>query len=97
MIKCNKCGDEFSYGRKISCCNSIRFGKIFEGYKRNHQWNCNYSFKGYEPRLSNLRESSGLNLIEKESSVTYNWNCQSLDIEKHHEGLHDKEYIIMYE
>ncbi len=40
MIKCEECGDEFSYGRKINCCNSIFFGMIFSENKIDHNWNC---------------------------------------------------------
>jgi hypothetical protein len=41
MIKCEECRDEFSYGRKINCCNSVFFGVIFTGAKEDHKWNCN--------------------------------------------------------
>jgi len=41
MIKCEECGDEFSYGRKIKCCKSIDFGVIFLGNRKDHKWNCN--------------------------------------------------------
>ena len=41
MLKCEECGDEFSYGRKINCCKSIYFGKIFTNSKKDHKWNCN--------------------------------------------------------
>lgn len=42
MIKCEECGDEFSYGRKINCCKSVYFGVIFSGNKDHHKWNCNH-------------------------------------------------------
>ncbi|MFX0022453.1 MAG: hypothetical protein ACFE9S_08995 [Candidatus Hermodarchaeota archaeon] len=41
MLKCEECGDEFSYGRKINCCKSIYFGMIFSNRKKDHKWNCN--------------------------------------------------------
>ncbi|MFX0006514.1 MAG: hypothetical protein ACFFA7_14175 [Promethearchaeota archaeon] len=41
MIKCEECGDEFSYGRKINCCKSVYFGKIFSNCIKDYKWNCN--------------------------------------------------------
>lgn len=47
MIKCDECGEEFSYGRKINCCKSIYFGQIFNASKREHKWNNNPDIVNY--------------------------------------------------
>ncbi|MFX0004923.1 MAG: hypothetical protein ACFE9C_09485 [Candidatus Hodarchaeota archaeon] len=41
MIKCDECGEEFSFGRKINCCKSTHFGVIFTGIRKDYKWNCN--------------------------------------------------------
>ena len=84
MIKCPECREDFSYGRKISCCNSIHFGAIFEiegkieGNK--YQWNCSR----IGTKSSNIsRQKLSLNKIlkmrevDKEKKNGYQWNCVS--------------------
>jgi len=42
-IRCNICGKEYSYGRKISldCCGKVsNFGIIFENEREYHNWHC---------------------------------------------------------
>jgi len=42
-IRCNICGKEYSYGRKISldCCGAVsNFGVIFENGSNTYGWNC---------------------------------------------------------
>ena len=42
-IRCNICGKEYSYGRKISldCCGEVsNFGVIFENGSNTYDWNC---------------------------------------------------------
>jgi hypothetical protein len=43
MLRCEKCGKEYSYGRKIhhECDgNLITHGVIFESSTMSHGWNC---------------------------------------------------------
>jgi hypothetical protein len=43
MLRCEKCGKEYSYGRKIhhECGeNLINHGVIFEHSRMAHDWNC---------------------------------------------------------
>lgn len=42
-IRCNICGKEYSYGRKISldCCGEVsNFGVVFENGINTYDWNC---------------------------------------------------------
>ena len=97
MIKCLKCGDKFSYGRKICCCNSTYFGTIFIGNKKDHNWNCNIfgtKNKSYEPSIEEISE---LNIIEKEIPIFYNWNCEtSIRCKNQKDGI-EKDYVLIYE
>ena len=43
MLNCKKCGNAYSYGRKIyhKCGdNSITHGVVFENSRKYHDWNC---------------------------------------------------------
>ena len=43
MLKCNKCGKEYSYGRKIHHeCNQnfVNHGVIFGDSRKRYDWNC---------------------------------------------------------
>lgn len=97
MIKCLECGDEFSYGRKICCCNSIYFGMIFSDKKIDHKWNCSTNIPNYNIIESRISEILETNVIEDENPVHYNWNCETPMIFKKQRDMEIKEYIIMYE
>jgi hypothetical protein len=43
IIKCSDCGLEYSYGRNLchTCnFNTIFFGAIFKGDRKEYKWNC---------------------------------------------------------
>jgi hypothetical protein len=80
MMKCPECREEFSYGRRISCCNSIHFGAIFEDEGNHYQWNCNRiriksSNISYQKLISN--KILEMKEVNKEKRNSYQWNCVS--------------------
>lgn len=57
MIKCPKCGEEYSYGRKIyhSCEGfSMYHGALLCGDRIEHPWNCTYNRKNEDTKLKVL-------------------------------------------
>ena len=81
MIECPECGEEFSYGRKIShTCNnnSITFGKIFELEPQGHNWNCDNAMACMELLESDLNSVDsievGITRKEKLENEEYDWN-----------------------
>jgi hypothetical protein len=65
MIKCPKCGIEYSLGRKIyhSCEDfEICHGVIFEKVRISRPWNCNPIEKMNQPKVVPIKE---LNIVEK--------------------------------
>lgn len=76
MIKCKECGKEYSYGRKIFCCNSTYFGIIFEDNRKIHNWNIIYLLKRKKPNLNHTGEISELNSLKKNLPILNNWNLE---------------------
>jgi len=81
MIECPECGEEYSYGRKIShTCknNSITFGKIFELEHQSHNWNCDVSMACMDLLKSELdlidSIAEGITHKEKLENDKYDWN-----------------------
>ncbi|UCC18575.1 MAG: hypothetical protein JSV62_10745 [Promethearchaeota archaeon] len=97
MIKCLKCGDEFSYGRKISCCNSTYFGTIYYDKKKDYRWNCNIPLIKSESDKPIIKDFSDLNITEKEVQISYSWNCETSRRFKIQEEMIEKDYPIIYE
>lgn len=88
MISCPECGEEYSYGRKIShTChkNSIAFGKIFELEHHGHNWNCDTGMACMDSLASNLNSVESIvakNLhFEKLETTGYKENDLRLKIE----------------
>ncbi len=88
MINCPECGEEYSYGRKIShICqdNSIEFGKIFEFEHQGHKWNCDTAMACMELLTSNLDSVESfvekIPRIEKLETNDHKWNDLKLNIE----------------
>jgi hypothetical protein len=80
MIKCPECREHFSYGRKISCCNSIHFGAIFKAEGKNYQWNCSrIGTKSSNISRQKLSSNKILKMREvgKEKKNNSQWNCVS--------------------
>ena len=97
MIKCLKCGDEFSYGRKICCCNSTYFGMIFNDKKKNHKWNCNTAMTSHIPADSSEEDISEISIIDYEKPIYYDWNCETSMRFKNLKGFVEKDYALIYE
>ncbi|MFX1524989.1 MAG: hypothetical protein ACFFCC_15890 [Promethearchaeota archaeon] len=81
LVECPECGEEYSYGRKIShTCknNSITFGKIFEIKCGEHKWNCNTAMACMELLESELDSVESVVEItprlEKLEITDYKWN-----------------------
>ncbi len=97
MIKCLNCGEEFSYGRKISCCNSTYFGMIFNEHKKNHKWNCYTimtSNNSYESFAEDFPETR---IVDYEHFIDYNWNCETSMRLKIQKDLLERDYVLLYE
>ncbi len=97
MIKCQNCGEEFSYGRKISCCHSTYFGIIFNGVRIFHKWNCNTLMSIKESNEALEEDFSEVSIIDDQKPTNYNWNCKTpLRLEKQNE-LIERDYVLIYE
>jgi hypothetical protein len=97
LIKCLECGDEFSYGRKITCCNSTYFGKIFNNIKKDYQWNCYKSMSIKVFNKSLVKEIPEIIVLDKGIAINYDWNCDpSLRI-KIQKNMEEYDYILIYE
>jgi len=97
MIKCLKCGEEFSYGRKICCCNSTYFGMIFNENKKNRKWNCHtimISNNSYESFIEDFPEKR---IVDYEHPIDYNWNCETSMRFKIQKDLLERDYVLIYE
>ena len=97
MIKCLICGDEFSYGRKISCCNTTYFGMIFNKNRKNRKWNCLTKLsinRSYESFIDSFPEKK---IIKNEPPSKYNWNCETSMRFKNHQELLERKYVLIYE
>lgn len=97
MIKCEECGEEFSYGRKISCCNSIHFGMIFSASKKDHKWNCNPDIINYESFELYTKEILEMLVVDDEEPIYYDWNCETSKRFKRQKNMEIKGYVILYE
>jgi len=97
MIKCHNCGEEFSYGRKICCCNSIFFGMIVNENKKNHKWNCdtmNTINNSYESFVEDFPDKD---IVDYEHPIDYNWNCETSMRLKIQKDLLERDYVLIYE
>ncbi|MFX1494203.1 MAG: hypothetical protein ACFFBZ_07980 [Promethearchaeota archaeon] len=80
VIKCPKCGIEYSYGRNIChICEDhlLFFGTLFNKDRREYQWNCNSKIisdvSPVNPPKSELLLNDEELLMEEKNS--YEWNC----------------------
>lgn len=99
MIKCSECGNEFSYGRKISCCNTIFFGIIFIDNKKDHKWNCITHISNSESTELLIEEISKMKFVDDKKPIHYNWNCDNSRRFQHQEDLEIemRAYIKIFE
>lgn len=95
MIRCEICGEEFSYGRKISCCKSIHFGIIFSAYKKDHKWNCNPEIIKME--YSDIYPREIIKVIIDNTPISYDWNCETSKRFNLQENIEMRDHIIFYE
>ncbi|MFW9972025.1 MAG: hypothetical protein ACFFDF_17680 [Candidatus Odinarchaeota archaeon] len=97
MIKCKECGEEFSYGRKINCCKSVYFGKIFSSSKNDHNWNCRLNnIKLYTAEL-NTNKTFEIRFVNDDEPAHYNWNCENDDRFTCQKNMEMKDQSILYE
>ncbi len=80
VIRCPKCGIEYSYGRNIChICedHSIFFGTLFNEDRREYQWNCNSKIISDVSHINPLTSEFLLKDAElmKEEKNSYEWNC----------------------
>lgn len=87
MLKCSECGNEFSYGRKINCCNSIFFGMIFTDNKKDHKWNCITNMSNSESSELHLNGISKMSFVDDKNPNKYNWNCNYSSRNRHKKGV----------
>jgi hypothetical protein len=89
LIRCPKCGLVYSYVRNIChlCENhSIFFGAIFNGNRKEHQWNCDKNSISTELKQSFDDPNTKLNLeidadIIFKERIDHKWNCICLSVE----------------
>jgi len=82
VIRCPKCGIEYSYGRNIChICedHSIFFGALFKENRRDYQWNCNFKIISEVPKINPLTSETTLLLedieLMMEEQNSYEGNC----------------------
>ncbi len=83
MIKCEECGAEFSYGRKINCCKSVHFGKIFSSKMNEHRWNCNPGLINYKSVDIHIEKIFEMVVVDDDVPIQYDMEL--------------KGYVILYE
>ena len=97
MIKCLKCGDEFSYGRKICCCNSTYFGMVFNDNKKDYKWNCNTGMASHISTDLSEEVISELSIIDYKKPIYYDWNCETSMRLRNQKKIEEKIYVLIYE
>ena len=82
IIKCPRCGIEYSYGRNIChICetNSIFFGALFKGDRQEYQWNSTIKVKNFRFNHELLNPHHELNTEDADLIMqeihTHKWNC----------------------
>jgi hypothetical protein len=82
IIKCPKCGIEYSYGRNIChICkdHSIFFGAIFKGDRNAHPWNCENEMNLATSDNGFIKSKTQLDSdkceLKFEEINSYKWNC----------------------
>ena len=100
-IKCNECGEEFSYGRHIchTCgSNSIPFGKLFEKECTVRTWNCDTTMACVEVESSDLHTIEAIvehiPRVEKLEKTEYKWN--NIKTNSHFQ-MDEKKGLLIYE
>jgi hypothetical protein len=82
LIRCPKCGIVYSYARNIChLCedHSIFFGALFNGDRREYQWNCNKNSIPRELSYNHICSKTSLDTpdadIILEKRKERKWNC----------------------
>ena len=103
IIKCSRCGLEYSYGRNIChICknNSIFFGALFKGDRQEYQWNCITNVKNFtsDRKLFNHElNTQDADLIMQEIHP-HKWNCDpTLQVYKISSPEMKLSYELIYE
>lgn len=105
IIKCPKCGIEYSYGRNIChICEDhfIFFGAFFKGNRQEYQWNCDTKILSTDSKYSHFKSKDKMDLenveLIMEQKRSYEWNCDPV-LRVMHNSLHDKKlvYSFIYE
>lgn len=105
IIKCPKCGIEYSYGRNIChICEDhlILFGAFFKGNRREYQWNCNTIMLSADPKDPYFKSKDKIDLDDAELIMEqkkyYEWNCDpALRVMKISFNDKNAAYSFMYE
>ena len=100
-IKCNECGEEYSYGRHIyhTCgSNSMPFGKIFEKECQVRKWNCDTAMACVELLSSDIHTIESIvesvPRVEKLENTEYKWNNIKALSSIH---MDEKKNLLVYE
>ena len=82
LIRCPKCGLVYSYFRNIChLCedHSIFFGALFNGNRREYQWNCDKNSIPAELKYTPIESKTKLNSEDAEiilkQRIERKWNC----------------------
>ncbi len=84
LIKCSKCGLEYSYARNIChICgdNLIFFGALLNGNRREYRWNCEKNSNYTVSKYRHIESKTGINLEDAEyimeQRIEREWNSNS--------------------